>query len=732
MEGESTVTVEVYWGARPSVVSEIHFLEQLEADLTGRGVSAIVLANFFTRRGHRQIDFLVITPVHVCHVELKHYTEPLVGQRNGPWSVRRANGSLEVIDRPNPYGQALACKFALSDDMHALAEADEAVPQSSARRFYQQFDSVVCAFPRLAEGSEVPDDYKVRTLGYAEFLAFLTAPGARPDWNRDHWIALIGAQGLTRATAVHSTIADEAAREVVEEYTRHFIGFHRPRLHELVPLPLVVGSGADPAVASPTMPSTELVDLLHRVPHVRLVGQSGSGKSHLAKHTALALADAGHLVVLVEAGLYEGRLSALLDRCVGRHCTVSAAELLRAAAANRRRVLLMVDGFNECPQPSQERLLGDLSALCLRAPVRTLITGQARVEMPDTLSGITVTVGELGEEDRRAVLVSYGGAPEVLAHCEPFSTAYELSIAAECAAELVGVTTRATLFDALLRKRLSTTSSPAYVRRVLRHLAVVMDRGLTAWLLVDDVRRTCEQVLITLSAPLGVIDEVLACSVVVVRQGRFSFSHELLGRFLTAEALLLDHLDTEDLIRELDKPRHRDLAPLVLPLEKDPDRVRQVVTGLADTRLFAGALLGDYGQVAARVVQSIALDLLNNVTSGLADTAFVVPDWHQLEITGGIACRGMRPSCWGRSDRGVPWSARRAGGGAVGRYRRNVSTCLAHQFIVGSCVCRLGGGVRSAGRGEQGRDDDGRAHPAGLLSSRRYRSPVPATRSGDG
>lgn len=629
------MTVKIYWGARPAVVSEIHFLEQLDADLTGRGVSAIVLANFFTRRGHRQIDFLVITPVHVCHVELKHYTEPLVGQLNGPWSSRRPDGSLEVIDRPNPYGQALECKFALSDDMHALAETGDAVPRSSDRRFYRQFDSVVCIFPRLAEGSEVPDDYKVRTLGYSEFLDFLIAPGPRPDWNRDDWSAFVGAQGLTQATAPQLTIADEAAFEVVEGYTRHFIRFYRPRLHELVPLPLVAAAGSDPEVVSSTMPSTELSDLVLRVPHVQLVGLSGSGKSHLAKHTALALTNAGHLAVLVEAGLYEGRLSALLDRCVGRHCAVSAAELLRAAAANGRRLMLVVDGLNECPQPLQERLLGDLSALCLRIPVRTLVTGQAGVEVPDTLGGITLTVGELGEEDRRAVLVSHGGAPEVLAHCEPFSTAYELSIAAECAVELVGVTTRATLFDAFLRKRLSATSSPAYVRRVLRHLAVMMDRELTAWLSVDDVRRICEQTLITLSAPLGVVDEVLACSVVVVRQGRFSFSHELLGRFLTAEALLLDHLDTADLVRELDRPRHRDLAPLILPLVKDAGRVRQVVIGLADTRVFAGALLGDYGQVAARVVHALALDLLDSVTGGLADTTFTVPEWHEVGITGG-------------------------------------------------------------------------------------------------
>ena len=50
--------------------------------------------------------------------------------------------------------------------------------------------------------------------------------------------------------------------------------------------------------------------------------------------------------------------------------------------------------------------------------------------------------------------------------CARFATAYELAIAAECASEIAGTVTRADLFSAFIRRRLSRVSSPAYDSRL--------------------------------------------------------------------------------------------------------------------------------------------------------------------------------------------------------------------------------------------------------------------------
>jgi nuclease-like protein len=617
------VAVELFWGEKPSVGSEIRFLEMLEAYLEDSSTSAIVLANFFAGRPQRQIDFLVITDVHVCHVELKAYADRLVGGTNGPWSAWRHDGVREPIDRENPYQQARNCKFALSDAMHSFAAREGHTP--TGRKFYTHLDSVVCIFPRLAEGSDVPDDDRVRTLGYTDLVNFLRTPGNRPAWSRDRWLEFVRALGLVKGGVEgERAIGTSIAARKVATYSRNFAEFYGADLHELVPLPLTL----DQAAVAPA----GFLDLLSETDRVQLVGPSGAGKSHLTRHTALALVVQGAVPVLVAAGMYENRLTPRLNRVVGRFLPGSADNLLQSAKVLGKKVILLLDGLNECPLRLREQLFGDLAAFRLYADASILITTQE--ETPH--GGTTVRTGRLAAMDKTALLESYG-RPELLSLCEPFSTAYELSIASECAAELSEGTTRGTLMDAFVRKRLAGVTLPADVRGVLRRVAVAMNKRVVTWLPVDVVRRIAEQSVVEQEAPRRVIDDALGSSLTVDFQGRFSFSHELVGRFFVAEDLLLAHRSPAELAEQLKRPRHQDLPPLVVPLEPDGERLRSLVGSLGDAGLFIEALKGSQGRLAARVVRSMALDVLRKTTEDLIGTAFIVEPDYRLRVIGG--CR---------------------------------------------------------------------------------------------
>jgi hypothetical protein len=621
-------TIEVFWGDEPDEQSERNFLAQLKEDLAGRNASATILANFYAYRSSRQIDFLVVTGNHACPVELKNYSGVLVGGTNGLWSTRRSDGTLQIIDRQNPYGQAVLCKMAISDDFQFMADQDSGIPRPPrGRKFYTQLDSVVCIFPRLESGSQVPSDFKAQTLGYAEFLQFLTAEGARPDWQPEHWLSYIRLLGLTNAAGPDvQALAATTAQELASTYWQRFGNFYRQDLHEMVPLPLRYGGQ--------TIAPIELPDLLSAHQHLQLVGPSGSGKSHLAKHTVLGLPDGTWLPLFIEVGIYEGRLSALLNRSVARFVTRSAEDLIRAASINGQRVVLVVDGFNECPQPLRERLVGDLSAFCRRTGAATLITGQASVPVSDALQGALVEADRLDHEGRKAVLTSYG-APEIVDLTEAFSTAYELSIAAECAAELEGPVTRAALFSAFVRKRLGQASSPAELRGTLRRLALVMDDRLSTSLPLDQVWREAERYLTQRSAPMSVIDDLFRTSISTSQQGRFSFTHELLGRYLAAEALTLENQQPSELADQLRTPRHHDLQQLAVELADSVARADELLAGLADARLYLRALRGGTGRAGAAAAGAAAHQLLRAVTEGMADTTFTVQSQFELSATGG-------------------------------------------------------------------------------------------------
>jgi hypothetical protein len=619
--------VQVFVGDQIQVQSERDFLAQVKADLESAGQQAVILANFFTRSGSRQVDFLIATDQHACHVELKGYDRVLRGSANGPWCSLSPDGTAETIDRQNPYRQAQDCKMAISDDMGALAARDDGIPRPAGnRKFFTRLESVVCVFPALADGSDVPSDYKVKTLGYREFFSRLSAPGRNPGWRLEHWQALIRDLSLVNAGQAQPDEGGQtAALALVSDYRQRFDAFHRRGLHELVPVPLTVGG-------EPVQPG-DLPAVVRSARHVELTGRSGAGKSHLLRHYLLGL-DTSVLPIVVEAGMYQGRLSSLTDRSVARFTTSGTTELLRAAAICGQAVLLAVDGLNECPGWLRETLAGDLDAFCLRTRAQTVITSQDGTEPASGLATAVVRAGDLGDADRRAVLASYG-ADGILPFCDPFTTPYELSVAAACAAELHGPVTRATLFSSFVRRQLAGTASPAAVRDTLRQLALTMDEQLATWLPLDEVWRVSEEHLARLPAPVGVVDEVLACALVRTSQGKLSFTHELLGRFLVLEALRRDHADPPSLARQLRLPRHAGLPGLAVEIETDPARISGLMASLASPQVYTSALRGDGGRPAQRAAEASAAGVLTAVTSGLADTTFTIRSQFEATVAGG-------------------------------------------------------------------------------------------------
>jgi hypothetical protein len=76
-------------------------------------------------------------------------------------------------------------------------------------------------------------------------------------------------------------------------------GFYSRELHELVPLPLMTDEGR--------LPGSGLLDALQQRRHVQLVGASGTGKTHLARHLLAKIPDGPLVPVLIEGTMYWSR-----------------------------------------------------------------------------------------------------------------------------------------------------------------------------------------------------------------------------------------------------------------------------------------------------------------------------------------------------------------------------------------------------------------------------------------
>jgi hypothetical protein len=603
-------TIDLFIGSPIEIESERDFLGKLSAELLARGISALVFANFFPLKNPHQIDFLVVTARCACHVELKRLTAPVIGGLNGCWSLRHPDGSLSPLEAKNPYRQALDGKYAISDEMHAFACSDRRVPVPSAGgKFNRHFESVVCIYPEKLAGSSVFEDYKVRVRGFNGLLELLTTRESHPPgWTRETWISFAMHLNLVRVDDAEDRLPLELkeAHGAVAEYAARFEAYSERGLAHLVPTTLEQDRG--PA------PDDAVQNNLLRGEHLQLIGPSGCGKTLLATHLALAALRAGRLPIIAAAKEYEGKLSALLDRSVAHLHPHTAINLLRAADRNGSPLTLVLDGLNECPKKWQKSLLKDLQAFYLRWRLPILITSQEPAPLTGPLTGAIFRFAPLTPAERLAVLRAY--APEetgdaVLALCEPFTTPFELSLAAEGLTELGLMTSRASLLDRYVRRRCERTENPAIVRSILCALAERMHRRLVSNLAMNEVWRVAHRIITREGGRSQLLADALSCGLLEVRQDRCTFRHELFERFFQAEALVRLHRTSGELAGALAEPRNRLLAEFVIGTEPDESAVRECLTSLVDSRVITECLQGKWGGLAREVATSECVRLLH-------------------------------------------------------------------------------------------------------------------------
>ena len=153
----------------------------------------MILANFEVQGNRKccQVDFVVVTRNYVSLYEHKAFNGILRGSHNGPWKTRRGGDWIEIA-RPNPLGQALDAKFALSDAMGNFANSVRGIPHPTDGKFFKEFDAAVVISPDLEYGSLVPrhgttEGFKAFVCGEPEAMAILTTKKLSSSWRLEHW-----------------------------------------------------------------------------------------------------------------------------------------------------------------------------------------------------------------------------------------------------------------------------------------------------------------------------------------------------------------------------------------------------------------------------------------------------------------------------------------------------------------------------------------------------------------
>jgi hypothetical protein len=595
--------ISIYLGGTIEFPWEEQFLTSLRRDLKQRGMGALILANFNVRggSGQRQIDFWVLTDDRLAHIELKTLSQsaPVTGHLNGPWLRDLGGGNVHEID-PNPFQQAHNGTYALSD-MAARLMRRGLVPE--AKPFYRHIDTLVCLDPTIPTGSVLDRHAHVAVVEYEDLLGRLATPGPRPPWDPEHWDVFIRELGLYPEE--HDSPTERRRRESAEslgDYRQIFIERLSSDRPELVDVAFGVGEERYTAAY--------VTERIVAGTSIALVGDSGLGKSHAASHIATELASRGNLVIWLDCGEFSrGQFGNLLARSTAPFSTENAGQLAAHAGRVGDRRVVVLDGFNQCPPGQQADLVKELGGFTLRFPSTILATSQT--DLPTELVGLTLRATLPAPAEREAILAAYG-VQRIDRVSEAFSTPFELATVSACEAELEPDATTVELYDAYVRNL-----APAETTRSgLRALALALVDELRTSLRLSDATATLGG-----AAGLGMvpdqIDAVLSSRLLVVNQGHVRFGHELLVRFLAAEAVVLAAVSGTELVVGLAPAHRKELRWFATALERDPERQSQALTHFANAEVYTSAARGEMGRATAEQVRAA-------VKGVLADAAFAV------------------------------------------------------------------------------------------------------------
>lgn len=604
-------TIELYVGEAIEHASEREVLAMLIEQLSNSGKWAAIFANL--NIGDRQIDFVVATDSLALVVEAKHFSGRVRGGINGLWQMHVSGSSWKNVG--NPYLQVLQAKNNLRDQLRAFFGEVCGYP-----------DACVVIAPTIPTGSDVPvSDFKVAITDLAG-LALVCAKHSSLLLSKNQWRAFAQELRLRRVQtlgqACNPKLLDQG--ELLESYRSEFLRTYSSDVCGLKKDFYTFREEALNAYQVSNRVVRECDDLL-------IHGPSGCGKTLLAKKVAIYCLEQGCVPIFLQAKYFAGKLGESIEREVVLLGAPSAASLLKAASINGRAIVLLMDGYNECPADEELALTRSMAALARRYGARLVISTQGDIKRPDLIDAKLVAVKKPDKALKKKIAESHSGN---IGHrldylLDSVSSGLEADLLGRVGATLADGASRFALFDVYIRQKLGSEASDG-----IRLLAAVAERlmnHLSFSLSIRDFDRLAADKNIR----GDVLSKIMGTELVARRSDRVSFCHELVFSVFAAEAVVRQHsYDVESVLRVLGAPKYKSARLLIVGAYDDDEFIISLLARTTDADLLRAALAGECGLVARHWVAARCEHLLVKLTSEAATLEFMLGcgSWGQAGI----------------------------------------------------------------------------------------------------
>lgn len=571
--------IRIFIGAPLEHQSEHDSLRAAHAELMQSHRWAYVFANFNV--SGRQLDLAIFTETTTLVIEAKGYTQPIRGGMNGPWEQRGPYGAKRI---GNAYDQALGAKNALRDEMQRVTQVD-GYP-----------NGLVAIMPDIPADSDVTSgDFKA-AVGGEQHIAQMLSQRSGALLTEELCEALARRLRLEAIPSIDAALNGQVliATRSCATYLTAFAEFYGPQATKLLSDQYEHEESAVALAYVQSMAAEGAEGIL-------ICGPSGCGKTLLATSCAISCIDSNCIPIFVSAKDFDGQLQGLLDREVALLNSRSVRSIIGAGKLFGKRIILFLDGYNECRDDLKVALTRSLRAFALRFGSGLVVSTQHDLYRPELLAMKTVIVKHPSDE-LKVALARVEELGDQAGNCTGLLQAARSGLEADLvgqAGSLLPVgASRFALFDAYSRIKLG--SAPSEGIRVLSALASILAERACFSLSTREFDRLCDSVSLSPKAR-----DVLVRSQLLYQRGdRVSFVHELFYAAFAAEAVIRRAGgDASQIQSALKSPRFHSSRSFIIGGVED-DRVTQdVLERNMDQDLLAACCRGECGALAQSIVK---------------------------------------------------------------------------------------------------------------------------------
>ena len=338
--------------------------------------------------------------------------------------------------------------------------------------------------PAVPPGSMIPQgDFKVSIGGLDELPGSITSM-KRDGWSLDQWRAFAAHHRLLAAPSIDAALSPQLldAEQLLGAYGEAFIRTYGGPASEICPISCVC--------ESEVLSSEVVLERSVRGDNVLLMGPSGCGKSLLSYCIGLAGLAGGNVPIIVPAEDFEGNLRDVVNCEAALLEARSAAAVISAARRLNRRLMLVIDGYNECTPEERQRLTRSIAAAVKRYDARAVISSRMPLERGESLySARSYAVQIPDTKTKLAIAQQAAGGVSAEPFAELLGTVgsgLEAKMIGQLGQQLPPDTSKYGLFDAYVRERLGSAASDGI--RALSRIAGMMTERISFGLSVRELR----------------------------------------------------------------------------------------------------------------------------------------------------------------------------------------------------------------------------------------------------